>query len=146
MIERHLASGGMGKGFLAGLGLRRGALASSVAHDHHNIIVAGADDESMQTATRRVAALHGGWVVADGAQVLAEVPLPIAGLMSGEPLPRVRRQVDAVDAAARALGARVPAPCMALSFLGLEVIPSLKLTDKGLVDVKRFELVPLWVS
>ena len=146
VVERHLGSGATGKGFVSGLGLRRGALASSVAHDHHNIIVAGADDESMRTATRRVAALQGGWVVADGRAVLAEVPLPIAGLMSADPLPRVRTQIDAVDAAARALGTRVASPCMALSFLGLEVIPALKLTDKGLVDVERFQLVPLWVS
>ena len=146
VIERHLASGAMGKGFLSGLGLKRGALASSVAHDHHNIIVVGADDDSMQTAVRRVGALHGGWVAAEGARVVAEVPLPVAGLMSGEPLPAVRRQVDAAHAAAQALGASLPAPYMAISFLGLEVIPSLKLTDKGLVDVERFEIVPLWVS
>ena len=84
--------------------------------------------------------------MADGARVVAEVPLPIAGLMSGEPLPAVRQAVDAADEAARQLGARLPSPLMAISFLGLEVIPSLKLTDKGLVDVERFEIVPLWAS
>ena len=146
VIERHLASGGIGKGFVSGIGLVRGALASSVAHDHHNLVVVGADDESMETAARRVGALHGGWVVAEGARVVAEVPLPIAGLMSGAPLPAVRRAVDAADQAAARLGARLPSPFMAISFLGLEVIPSLKLTDKGLVDVERFEIVPLWAS
>jgi adenine deaminase len=146
VIERHLASGAVGKGFVTGLGLMRGALASSVAHDHHNLVVVGADDPSMGTAARRVGALHGGWVVAEGPQVVAEVPLPIAGLMSAEPLPAVRRAVDAAHAAAARLGARLPLPFMAISFLGLEVIPSLKLTDKGLVDVEKFEIVPLWVS
>ena len=110
----------------------RGALASSVAHDHHNIIVVGADDESMQTAARRVAALHGGWVVADGAQVVAEVPLPIAGLMSGEPLPaRAAAGRCRARGGARGSGRAVPAPFMAISFLGLEVIPSLEADGQG---------------
>jgi adenine deaminase len=100
----------------------------------------------MNTAVRRVGALHGGWVVAEGSRVVAEVPLPLAGLMSGEPLPAVRRAVDVAQAAAERLGARLPAPFMTISFLGLEVIPSLKLTDKGLVDVEKFEIVPLWAS
>jgi len=144
VIERHMASGAVGKGFVRGLGLREGAIASSVAHDHHNLIVAGADDESMMTAARRVGALHGGMVVANGARVLAEVPLPLGGLMSGEPVEVVTRQVEAAVAAARALGARLHDPFMAMSFLALEVMPALKLTDRGLVDVGRLELVPLW--
>ena len=146
ILERHMASGAMGKGFVRGLGLREGAIASSVAHDHHNLIVAGADDVSMMTAARRVGALHGGMVVARGERVLAEVPLPLGGLMSTEPVEAVKAQVEAAVAAAHGLGSRLHDPFMAMSFLSLEVIPALKVTDKGLVDVERMEVVPLWVE
>jgi adenine deaminase len=146
ILERHMASGAMGKGFVRGLGLREGAIASSVAHDHHNLIVAGADDRSMMTAARRVGALHGGMVVASGERVLAEVPLPLGGLMSTEPVEAVKAQVEAAVAAAHRLGSRLHDPFMAMSFLSLEVIPALKVTDKGLVDVERMEVVPLWVE
>jgi adenine deaminase len=146
VIERHMASGAVGKAFVCGMGLREGALASSVAHDHHNLIVVGADDASMMTAARRVSALHGGMVVVSGGQVLAEVPLPLGGLMSAEPVETVKVQVEALVAAARGLGSPLHDPFMAMSFLSLEVIPSLKLTDKGLVDVDRLEFVPLWVD
>jgi len=146
VIERHRASGTVGLGFVRGFGLRAGALASSVAHDHHNIVVAGADDRSMWTAARRVAELGGGLAVARGDDVLCEVPLPLAGLMSDRPVEEVRRSLDAAVAACRALGSPLPDPFMSLSFLALEVIPSLKLTDKGLVDVMRFEVVPLWLE
>jgi adenine deaminase len=128
------------------MGLREGALASSVAHDHHNLIVVGADDVSMMTAARRVGALHGGMVVAIGGRVVAEVPLPLGGLMSAEPVEAVKAQVEALVAAARSLGSPLHDPFMAMSFLSLEVIPALKLTDKGLVDVSRSQLVPLWVD
>ena len=146
VIERHRASGAVGKGFVRGMGLTRGAIASSVAHDHHNLVVIGADDQSMLTAARRVGALHGGMVVANGEQVLAEVPLPLGGLMSDQPLETVRGQVDDAVRAARALGSPLHDPFMAMSFLALEVIPALKLTDKGLVDVSRFTPVPLWIE
>jgi adenine deaminase len=146
VIERHMASGGIGKGFVRGMGLRRGAIASSVAHDHHNLVVIGADDDSMATAARRVANLHGGMCVAEGDRVLAEVPLPLGGLMSPAPVEEVRRQLDGVVREAKALGSPLHDPFMAMSFLALEVIPSLKLTDRGLVDVDRFEIVPLWVE
>jgi len=146
VIERHMASGAVGKGFVRGMGLKQGAIASSVAHDHHNLVVVGVDDASMMTAARRVASLHGGMVVAAGDRVLAEVPLPLGGLMSAEPVDVACRQVrEAVDAA-RSLGSSLHDPFMAMSFLALEVIPTLKITDKGLVDVDRFELVPLWVD
>ena len=141
-----MASGAVGKGFVRGVGLREGAIASSVAHDHHNLIVIGADDASMMTAARRVGALHGGMVVASGGRVRAEVALPIGGLMSAEPVETVSRQVETAVAAARALGSSLHDPFMAMSFLALEVIPSLKLTDKGLVDVGRRAIVPLWVE
>lgn len=146
VIERHMASGAVGKGFVRGIGLAQGAIASSVAHDHHNLVVIGADDGSMMTAVRRVAALHGGMVVAVGDRVVAEVPLPLGGLMSAEPVEVVRGQIAAAVGAARSLGSPLHDPFMAMSFLALEVIPRLKLTDKGLVDVDRFEIVPLWVD
>lgn len=146
VIERHRASGAMGKGFVQGMGLERGALSSSIAHDHHNLVVVGADDTSMWTATRRAAALGGGLVVAEGDQVLAELPLPIGGLMNDSPVEEVRDGLDKAIAAARGLGSSLHDPFMAMSFLALEVIPSLKLTDQGLIDVDRFERVPLWVE
>jgi adenine deaminase len=146
VIERHRSTGAVGKGFVHGLGLKRGALASSVAHDHHNLVVIGVDDASMLTAARRASELGGGMVVAEGDRVLAQLPLPIAGLMSDLPIEEVRVQLDAAIGAARQLGSTLHDPFMAMSFLALEVIPTLKLTDQGLVDVDRFELVPLWVS
>ena len=146
VIERHMHSGNVGKGFIHGIGIKRGALASSVAHDHHNIVVVGADDVSMMTAARRVAAMGGGLVTADGDQVLAEVPLPLAGLMSKEPMEIIRDQVDTAIAAAHHLGSPLHDPFMGMSFMALEVIPSLKHTDLGLVDVDKFEFTSLWVE
>jgi adenine deaminase len=146
VVERHHGSGRVGQGFVRGLGLAHGALASTVAHDHHNLVVAGADERSMMTAARRAAELGGGLVAARGDEVLAELALPYAGLMSDRSIEEVRARLDAAIAAAHALGSRLRDPFMALSFAALEVIPSLKLTDRGLVDVERFELVPLWVG
>jgi adenine deaminase len=146
VIERHHGSGRVGHGFVRGLGLGSGAIASTVAHDHHNLVVAGADETSMTTAARRAAALGGGLVAAAGAEVLAELPLPYAGLMSDRPIAEVRWRLDAAIAAAQRLGSPLRDPFMALSFAALEVIPSLKLTDRGLVDVDAFALVPLWVG
>ena len=146
VIERHRASGTIGKGFVKGFGLKRGALASSVAHDHHNLVVIGADDLSMETAARRAAAIGGGLIVAEGETVLAEVPLKLGGLMSEEPIVEVRRQLDHALGKAKGLGSPLHDPFMAMSFLALEVIPSLKLTDLGLIDVDRFERVDLWVN
>ena len=146
VAERNHATGNVGKGFVKGMGLKRGALASSVAHDHHNLVVVGADDTSMWTAARRAATLGGGMVVAAGEQVLAELPLSIAGLMNDSPVEEVRQGLDGALSAAHDLGSELHDPFMAMSFLALEVIPSLKLTDQGLIDVDRFERVPLWVD
>ena len=146
VIERHRASGAVGLGFVKGLGLETGALASSVAHDHHNLVVIGADDESMLTAARRAADLGGGMVAAKGSETLAELPLPIAGLMVDAPVEDVRQRLDEVLEAAHHLGSGLRDPFMAMSFLALEVIPSLKLTDQGLIDVVAFEKVPLWIG
>ncbi len=146
VIERHRGTGNVGKGFIKNIGLKRGALASSVAHDHHNIVVVGADDRSMMTAARAVAARGGGQVVADGDHVLAELALPIAGLMSEQPIEQVRQTFDALLDAAAQLGSTLHDPFMAISFMALEVIPHLKLTDAGLVDVDKFKVVPLFVD
>jgi adenine deaminase len=146
VIERHMASGRAGKGFVQGLGLKRGAMASTIAHDHHNLIAAGTDNISLTTAAAAVADMGGGLAVADGIHVLARLPLPVAGLMSNKPIADVRRTLDEVTAAARRLGSGLHDPFMTLSFLALEVIPSLKLTDHGLVDVDQFKVVPLWVD
>ncbi len=146
VVERHGRGGGVGLGFVAGLGLRRGAIATTVAHDHHNLVLLGADDRSMATAARAVAAAGGGQAVAQGDRVLALLPLPIAGLMSPEPIEAVAGRMAELAAAARRLGAVGADPFRALSFLGLEVVPKLKLTDKGLVDAERFAIVPLFLE
>jgi len=145
VVERYTGSGRVAVGIVAGMGLQAGAIAGTVAHDHHNVIAVGADDASLRTAVRRVAAMGGGLVVAREGEVVAELPLPIGGLISPEPIQRVREGLDGVVAAARGLGSRLHDPFMAMSFLGLEVIPSLRLTDQGLVDVERFRPVDLWV-
>jgi adenine deaminase len=146
VIERHHGTGAIGHGFVQGLGLKTGAIASTVAHDHHNLIVAAMDDSSLRTAIATVIEAGGGLAACQGDDVLATMPLPIAGLMSDRSLEATRRELDALIAASRQLGATVQDPFMSLSFLGLEVIPSLKLTDRGLVDVDRFELVDLFVA
>ena len=145
VIERHRGTGNVGLGFVRGLGLRRGALAGSVGHDAHNLTVAGCDDVSMMTAARAVGDLGGGLVAAAGEDVLGAVPLPIAGLMSDQPVETVRRQMDHLVDLATDLGSPLHDPFMALGFLALEVIPTLKLTDQGLVDVEKFDFVPLFV-
>ena len=145
VVERHRGTGNIGLGFVQGIGLARGAIAGTVAHDHHNLVVIGADDASMRTAALAVAREGGGQAVALGEEVLALLPLPIAGLMSDRPIEEARDRMHELLDAAHGLGARLRDPFMAMSFLALEVIPSLKLTDKGLVDVERFEVVPLFV-
>jgi adenine deaminase len=145
VIERHQATGNIGKAFIKGFGLQRGAIAGTVAHDHHNLVVIGADDASMHTAVKAVVEMRGGVVAVDGDKVLAKLALPVAGLMSEAPIDEVRRDYDAVMAAARSLGCNVLDPLMDMSFMGLEVIPALKLTDFGLVDVEQFKLVDLFV-
>lgn len=144
VVERHRGTGRTGLGLVHGLGLRRGALASSVAHDSHNVVVAGAGDDDMRAALAAVVEMGGGQVVVDGGRVLAACPLPIAGLMSDRPLPEVRDQVAALTEAAHGLGSSLPDPLMTMSFLALPVIPALKLTDRGLVDVIRFDFVPMF--
>jgi adenine deaminase len=145
VVERHLGTGRVGLGFVKGFGLRSGALATTVAHDAHNIVVTGVDDHDMARAVRRLAETGGGVVVVDNGGVRAELRLPIAGLLSTDPLQKVVEASRSCVEAARALGCHLPSPFQSLSFLALSVIPSLKITDHGLVDVDRFELVPLKV-
>ncbi len=145
VIERHGRNGAMATAFITGFGLQRGALAGSIAHDHHNLVVIGADDASMHTAVRTVADMGGGIAICNGTEVLARMPLPVAGLMSEAPLPEVHRQYSALQQASAELGGQMHDPLMALSFMGLEVVPALKITDQGLVDVNAFDLVPVVV-
>lgn len=141
--ERHGRNGRVAAALAHGSGLARGALASSVGHDHHNLMALGAEPTSIVTALRRVQALGGGLVAADGERILAELPLPLGGLLTDAPLPEVVEALDRLDAAAASLGVTLPSPLMALSFLGLAVIPELKLTDHGLVEVTEGRLLPL---
>jgi adenine deaminase len=146
VIERHRGTGRIGIGFVRGMGLRRGALASSVAHDSHNIIVVGAGDADMVAAVRRVIAMQGGLAAAADGRILAHLALPIAGLMSPEPVRTIQDRLSGLIGAARALGTPLDDPFMTLSFLALPVIPELKITDRGLVDVNRFGPVDLFVK
>lgn len=146
VIERHRSTGNIGKGFIHGIGLRRGAIAGTVAHDHHNLVVIGADDESMLTAAKAVERMGGGLVAAQGDTILAKLPLPVAGLMSDRPIEEVRDDMEKLLEATRQLGSELHDPFMAMSFMALEVIPSLKLTDVGLIDVEQFQVVDLFVS
>lgn len=143
VAERHLGTGRIGLGLVSGSGLQHGALASTVAHDAHNLVVVGADDGDMAFAAQHLAEVGGGIVVVDGSRVVAECPLPVAGLLSDQPLDVVIAQSRACNDAAQELGWRGATPFLTLAFLALSVIPSLKLTDRGLVDVDRFALVPL---
>ena len=143
VVERHLATGRVGLGFVSGSGLERGALASSVAHDAHNLVVVGMSDREMAFAIERLAELGGGIVVVDGLDVVSELALPVAGLLADAPLAEVVERSRACNEAAHALGWTGATPFLTMSFLALSVIPSLKITDRGLVDVDRFEIVPL---
>ena len=146
VIERHHATGRVGVGFATDVGLQKGAFASTVAHDAHNLIVMGVDDRDMLACVHRLAEIGGGIVVADGGKVRGELALPVAGLMSDAPLGAVHEEMLGLERILRHNGVRWDAPFMCLSFLALSVIPELKVTDRGLVDVNRFEIVPLKVD
>ncbi len=144
VVERYTGKAGMGKGFIRGFGLKQGALASSVAHDSHNIIVVGTDDADMKTALTEVVRMKGGFAVVSKGTVQASLALPIAGLMSPEPVRVIRKQMDELIRAARNMGTNLHDPFMTLGFMALPVIPELKITDRGLVDVTKFKIVPLF--
>lgn len=142
VIERHGVNGNRATGFVKGFGLQRGAIGSTVCHDHHNIAVVGADYADMALAATRLGQIEGGFVVVEGGKVLAELALPVAGLMSLLPFEEVREKLVALRAAARTLGVVLEEPFLQLAFLCLPVIPHLKITDMGMVDVDRFEVMP----
>ncbi|MBU1744183.1 MAG: adenine deaminase [Proteobacteria bacterium] len=146
VVERHRATGRIGLGFVQGFGLKEGALASSVAHDSHNIIAVGCDDGDLFAAVKAVEAMNGGLAAVRNGELLAGLPLPIAGLMSDRPLAEVARGWEELRRVARDFGSVPAEPFMVLSFLALPVIPELKLTDRGLVDVNLFEHVPLFAA
>jgi adenine deaminase len=143
VVERHRETGRIGVGFVSGFGLRGGALASTHAHDAHNVVVVGVDDADMAVAVNRLSEIGGGQVVVEDGGVVAEVACPIGGLLSDRPAEEVAAAVESLDAAGRRLGVSMRSPFMAMSFLALSVIPELKITDRGLVDTVNFELVPL---
>ena len=143
VLERHLGTGRIGLGFVRGFGIQQGAFGATLSHDAHNVIVVGVDDGAMALAVERLRALGGGIVVVGDHSVRAELPLPVAGLLSDRPLAEVLEASRAINEATQALGVTFPAPVQMLAFLALSVIPSLKITDRGLVDVDRREVVPL---
>ena len=141
VVERHRASGNIGLGLVKGFGLKRGAMASSIAHDSHNIIAVGTDDRDILTAIEEVSRLQGGLVIAHEERILAALPLPIAGLLSDAPFEAVVARLEELESTALSLGVSLHAPFAALSFLALPVIPELRLTDLGLVDVTAARLL-----
>ncbi len=145
VVERHSGSGNIGKGLVKGFGLKTGALASSVAHDSHNIIAVGTKDTDMKLAVEQVVKMGGGLAIASNDKIAGALSLPVAGLMSREPVTFVRDRMNELLNISRALGCPLNDPFMLLSFLALPVIPELKVTDKGLVDVKAFKLVSLFI-
>ncbi len=142
VIERHGKNGNRATGFVQGFGLQRGAIGSTVCHDHHNIAVVGVDYDDMALAANRLGQIEGGFVVVEGGRVLAELALPLAGLMSLKTFEEVRADLEALRAAAKGLGVVLEEPFLQLAFLCLPVIPHLKITDFGMVDVDRFEVMP----
>ncbi|KGB82000.1 adenine deaminase [Rhodovulum sp. NI22] len=142
VVERHGKNGNIATGFVKGFGLAKGAIASTVCHDHHNIAVVGADYDDMALASNRLSEIEGGFVVAEAGRVLAELALPVAGLMSLKRFEEVEQELVALRAAARSLGVTLEEPFLQLAFLALPVIPALKITDRGLVDVVKFEIIP----
>lgn len=145
VFERHRGSGRTGKGFVKGFGLRAGAIASTIAHDSHNLIALGVDDGDICTAANRLRALKGGLVVVENGEVKAELALPVAGLMSTIKAEEVAKEVEHLHGEAERLGCELRSPFMKLSFLALPVIPKLRITDYGLVDVGLFQIVNLFL-
>ncbi|MGX9357065.1 adenine deaminase [Roseobacteraceae bacterium S113] len=142
VIERHGRNGNIATGFVRGFGLERGAIAATVAHDHHNIVAIGVDYDDLALAVNRLSEIEGGFVVARGGKVRAELALPVAGLMAEAPFEEVRTALEHLRAAAKDLGVVLEEPFLQLAFVALPVIPALKITDRGMVDVTKFEIIP----
>ncbi|MCU0644710.1 MAG: adenine deaminase, partial [bacterium] len=145
VVERHHASGNIGKGLVKGFGLKKGAIASSISHDSHNIVVVGVNDEDIFKAVAQINKMSGGLAVACDGQIIGALELPIAGLLSPEPLEVVNENLQILIQKTCQLGCTLEDPFMAISFLALPVIPRLKITDLGLVDVDKFEFVDLFI-
>lgn len=145
VVERHHASGNIGRGLVKGFGLKKGAIASSISHDSHNIVVVGVPDEDIFKAVAQINKMSGGLAVACDGQIIGALELPIAGLLSPEPLEIVNKNLQVLNEITRELGCTLADPFMSISFLALPVIPHLKITDLGLVDVDKFEFVNLFV-
>jgi adenine deaminase len=145
VIERHRATGNVGIGLVKGFGLKRGAIASTVAHDSHNAVAVGVDDRDIIAALSAIRTMDGGLVVVRNGRAIASLPLPVAGLMSGRPAAVVAGKLEQIDRAVRDLGSPLEHPFGVLSFLALPVVPELKITDRGLVDVGRHSLTELFV-
>ena len=146
VVERYGKNGNIGIGFVQGFELKKGALAYSMSHDHHNIVVVGTNDEDMALAVNEVARLNGGLSVACDGKILNSMELPIGGLMSEKPAEEVMAQLDILNEDAKKLGCNMDAPFMSLSFISLPTVPELGLTDKGLVDVLAHQLIELEVE
>ncbi|OBW63330.1 MAG: adenine deaminase [Dehalococcoides mccartyi] len=142
VLERHHQSGNMGHGLIRGFGLKKGAIASSVAHDSHNVVAVGTNDADLYTAIKELERINGGIALAVDGQVTASVSLPVAGLLSTKPLEEVVTELEEINNQVAKLGCKLSAPFATLSFMALPVIPELRLTDLGLVDVKTFKLIP----
>ncbi len=146
VIERHKATGHIGKGFVRGFGLKRGAIGSTVAHDSHNIVIVGTNDTDIYSAFQHLKRNKGGFVVVDNDHLVAELPLPIAGLLSTKTFEETAADLKTLKQQVKTLGGTHPAPFMILSFLSLSPIPKLKITDLGLIDVEKFEVTSLFVD
>lgn len=145
VIERHKATGNIGLGFVKGFGLKSGAIASTVAHDSHNMIVIGTNDDDMYYAAVELVKSQGGKIIVENGKTLAHLPLPIAGLMSDKPVEEVQKKICELEQAAKQIGCTMSDPFMSMAFLSLSVIPELKITDKGLIDVNKFEVTDMFI-
>ncbi len=144
VVERHRATGNIGIGFVRGFGLKKGAIGSTVAHDSHNLVIVGTSDQDILKTVEVIQKMGGGLAVVSDEKVIASLPLPIAGLMAEESVVQVNLHLEALLRAAKNIGCKIQDPFMTLSFLSLPVIPELKITDKGLIDVNQFKIVPLF--
>jgi adenine deaminase len=146
VVERHGKNGNIGVSFVKGFGLETGALASSIAHDHHNIIVAGTNDPDMALCVQAIEEMQGGFVIAANGEVRGKLALPIGGLLTEEPVDQIIMELEEINQVYSALGGTLPAPFMTISFIGLPTVPDLGLTDLGLVDVLKHQLISSFVE
>lgn len=145
VIERHKATGNIGRGFVKGFGLKSGAIASTVAHDSHNMIVIGTNDDDMYYAAVELVKSQGGKIIVENGKILSHLELPVAGLMSDLPTDEVLEKISNLEKASEKIGCKIADPFMSMAFLSLSVIPEIKITDKGLIDVNKFEITDLFV-